>query len=249
MFEFDHWQWAALLLCGLMVGISKTGFPGISIVTVGLMANLFEGKTSTGVLLPMLIFADIFAIAYYRRHAQWGHILRLMPWTLAGIGSGFVAMRIVDDEYFGLAIGSIVMVMIAVKLLQDWRNYKNGEISPPKHWAFVAMLGFAAGVTTMMANAAGPVMTIYFLAMGLDKKKFVGTAAWFFFIVNWIKVPLSGRLDLITAESLKLDAMLFPVILLGVVVGIVLLKRIDQKWFNRAMMLIAIAAAIKLIFG
>ena len=249
MFEFDHWQWAALLLCGVMVGVSKTSLPGISIVTVGLMANLFEGKTSTGVLLPMLVFADVFAIVYYRRHAQWRHILRLMPWTLAGIGSGFFAMRIVDDEYFGLVIGLIILVMITIKLLQDWRNMRNGEISPPRHRAFAAMLGLSAGVTTMMANAAGPVMTIYFLAMGLDKKKFIGTAAWFFFLVNWIKVPLSGKLNLITAESLRLNAMLFPAILAGAILGIVLLKRIEQKWFNRVMMLIAIAAAIKLMLG
>lgn len=111
------------------------------------------------------------------------------------------------------------------------------------------MLGFAAGVTTMMANAAGPVMTIYFLAMGFDKKKFVGTAAWLFFMVNWIKVPLSGKLDLITADTLRLDAMVFPFILLGVIVGIVFLKHVKQKWFNRAVMVIAVIAAVKLLLG
>ncbi|MBW8035336.1 MAG: sulfite exporter TauE/SafE family protein [Planctomycetes bacterium] len=248
-FEFSYWQWGALALCGVLVGVSKTGLPGISIVTVGLMANLFEGKSSTGVLLPMLIFADVFAILYYRRHAEWAHILRLLPWALAGIGSGFFAMRVVDDEYFGVVIGSIVLVMLGVKFFQDWRNLKKGSVTVPTHWGFGAMLGFAAGVTTMMANAAGPVMTIYFLAMGFDKKKFVGTAAWFFFMVNWIKVPLSGKLDLITADTLRLDAMVFPFILLGVVVGIVFLKHVKQKWFNRAVMVIAVIAAVKLLLS
>ena len=248
-FEFSYFQWGMLALCGLLVGVSKTGLPGISIVAVGLMANLFEGKSSTGVLLPMLIFADVFAITYYRRHAEWGHILRLLPWVLAGIGSGFFAMRVIEDDYFGPVIGSIIMVMIGVKLFQDRRNLKNGELTVPTHWAFGAMLGFAAGVTTMMANAAGPVMTIYFLAMGFEKKKFVGSAAWLFFMVNWIKVPLSGKLDLIDADTLRLDAMVFPFILLGVLVGIVFLKRVEQKWFNRAVMVIAMLAAIKLMFG
>lgn len=248
-FEFSYFQWALLALCGIMVGASKTGLPGIGIVTVGLMANLFESKSSTGILLPMLIFADVFAIIYYRRHARWDHILRLMPWTLAGIGMGFFAMRVIENKHFGPVIGSIILTMLAVKFFQDWQNYRKGAISVPTHWAFGAMLGFAAGVTTMMANAAGPVMTIYFLAKGFDKTKFVGTAAWFFFMVNWIKVPLSGKLDLITADSLRLDAIVFPFILLGVVLGIVFLKRVKQKWFNRAVMAIAVIAAIKLLLG
>jgi len=100
----------------------------------------------------------------------------------------------------------------------------------------------------MMANAAGPIMIIYFVAMQLPKVAFVGTSAWFFFVLNWLKVPFSANLDLMTAESVKLNLMMIPAIAVGAVVGIVFLKRIPQKVFNTVVQVLAVAGAIKLLF-
>ena len=124
-----------------------------------------------------------------------------------------------------------------------------GEEAPiPTQWWFGATLGFAAGVTTMMANAAGPVMVVYLLAMRLPKVAFVGTSAWFFFAVNWLKVPFSAQLALTTGASVKLGLIMLPLIVLGSVAGVFFLRRIPQRAFNSIIQLLAAAAAIKLLF-
>jgi len=109
-------------------------------------------------------------------------------------------------------------------------------------------MGFAAGFTTMMANAAGPVMVIYLLAMRLPKIEFIGTSAWFFFVITWLKVPFSVTLGLISWESLKLNLMMLPLIAVGAVGGILFVHRIPQKTFNAVVEILTIAAAIKLLF-
>jgi len=248
MFDLSVIQWAVLALSAFLVGVSKTGIPGLGILPVPLMALVLPAKVSVGVLLPMLIFADLFAAGYYRRHAQWTHIRRLLPPTILGIIAGYFAMDKVTDSQLKPVIGIIVLSMLAIRIVNDYRKKPADRIEPTSGLLFAVFLGFFAGVTTMMANAAGPIMIIYLLTAGLDKTQFVGTGAWFFFIVNWIKVPFSAKLDLITAESLKLDLTLFPVIIIGAAVGIILLKRIPQKVFRIIVLVLATAAAIKLLF-
>ena len=119
---------------------------------------------------------------------------------------------------------------------------------PTQRW-FALVMGFTAGVTTMMANAAGPVMTVYLLAMQLPKVAFAGTSAWFFFIINWSKVPFSRNLNLITPEGLKLDLMTLPAIAAGALIGIFFLKRIPQKTFNAVVQILAALAALRLLLS
>ncbi len=247
-FDLSLTQWAVLALSACVVGVYNTGIPGLSILPVPLMALLLPAKASVGVLLPMLIFADIFAAGYYRRHAQWVHILRLMPSTMLGIIAGYLAMGKVTDSQLKPVIGVIVLSMLAVRVVNDHLKKPQDKIEPSCGLFFAVFLGFFIGVTSMMANAAGPIMIIYLLAAGLPKTQFVGTGAWFFFIVNWAKVPFSATLDLITAESLKLNVCLFPVIFIGALTGIVLLKHIPQKLFRIIVLALAAAAAVKLLF-
>ncbi|MCH7556006.1 MAG: sulfite exporter TauE/SafE family protein [Planctomycetes bacterium] len=229
-----------------MVGITKTGIPGLGILVVPLMAGVLPARSSVGALLGILILADLFAIVYHRRNAKWGHVLRLLPAAFAGIVAGYFGLKVVNDEQLKPIIGGIVLVMLGINY---WRTRTKGKDAPvPTQWWFVVGLGFMAGVTTMMANAAGPIMIIYLLAMRLPKIEFVGTGAWFFFIVNWLKVPFSANLDLMTAASVKLDLMMLPFIAVGAVIGIFFLKRIPQKAFIAVVQILAVAAAIKLLF-
>jgi uncharacterized membrane protein YfcA len=242
----DLWQWAIVAVCSVMVGISKTGIPGCGILVVPLMAMAISARQSTGVLLGILILTDLFAVSYYRRAAVWGHIFRLIPATLAGIAAGYIVMRYISSEQLKPIIGIIVLGMLAVNW---WRNHKMNDESPvPKNWWFALSMGFLAGLTTMMANAAGPVMIVYLLAMRLPKIEFVGTSAWFFFIVNWLKVPFSTQLGLMTAESIKLDLLMLPFIAAGAILGIFALKKIPQKVFEITIQALAAAAAVKLFF-
>ena len=244
--DLDTVGWIVVGLCAVMVGISKTGIPGIGILIVPLMALVIPARKSTGLLLGILILADLFAIMYHRRNAKWGHVLRLLPAAFAGIVAGYFGLRVVDDQELKPIIGGIALLMLGISY---WRTKVKGEDAPiPTQWWFAIGLGFMAGVTTMMANAAGPVMIIYLIAMRLPKIEFVGTSAWFFFVVNWLKVPFSANLNLMTVDSVKLNLMMLPCIAAGAFVGIFFLKRIPQKVFNAVVQILAAAAAIKLLF-
>lgn len=244
--DLNLFGWVVISFCAVMVGTAKTGVPGLGILPVPLMALLSETRQSTGILLGILILADLFAIVYHRRNARWSHVLRLLPAAFAGIVAGYFGLRQVSDEQLRPIIGAIVLLMLGVNY---WRTKVRGEDAPvPAQWWFAAALGFLAGVTTMMANAAGPIMVIYLLAMRLPKVEFVGTSAWFFFVVNWLKVPFSANLNLMTVESVELNLMMLPFIAIGAAAGIFFLKKIPQKAFTTIVQILAAAAAVKLIF-
>ena len=246
MLDLDLVGWIVVSLCAIMVGITKTGIPGLGILVVPLMAIAIPARQSVGVLLGILILADLFAIVYHRRNARWGHVLRLLPAAFAGIVAGYFGLKVVNDQQLKPIIGGIVLVMLGANYW--WTRAKGQDAPVPTQWWFVVGLGFLAGVTTMMANAAGPIMIIYLLAMRLPKVEFVGTGAWFFFVINWLKVPFSANLELMTAESVKLDLIMLPFIAAGAAVGILVLKRIPQKAFTAVVRILAAAAAIKLLF-
>jgi uncharacterized membrane protein YfcA len=250
MADLSHWQYTLAALCALMVGLTKTGLPGLSILAVPLLAQIMDPKQSTGFMLPMLIFGDIFAVLYYRRDAVWPHLVRLIPWTLTGIVTGSLALRILESRQVSPLIGLIVLAMLILGWWRETRAAKTGDlVSEGRHpWWLPATLGFLAGFTTMVANAAGPVMAIYLLAMSLPKIEFLGTGAWFFLVVNWIKVPFMAKLGLITVQSLTFNAKLFPLVLIGAIAGITIQKRIPQKAFNTTVQVLAAVAAIKLFF-
>ena len=241
----DLTGWLIAGLCAVLIGISKTGLPGVGILIVPLMASILPAKASTGVILPMLIFADIFAVAYYKRHAVWPHIAKLLPWALLGILIGWYCMDKITDRQLKPIMGAIVLAMLALHLVRLRITDHNTPI--PNQWYFAAFLGLLAGITTMMANAAGPIMIIYLLAMRLDKNEFMGTGAWYFLILNCIKVPFSYQLGLITPGSLTFNLMLFPLIVVGVIAGIFFLKKIPQKAFNLLVQLLTAAAALNML--
>ncbi len=246
MFDLSSIGWLIVGLSAFVTGVSKTGLPGLGILHVPLMAMVLPKRESTGILLGMLILGDLIAATYYRRRAEWKHVLRPLPAAFAGIVAGWQAMRFVTNRQLGPIIGVIVLGMLA---LNYWRTRAGGEDAPiPTQWWFAAALGFIAGFTTMMANAAGPIMVIYLLAMRLPKLEFVGTSAWFFFVMNWLKVPFSMHLGLITRDSVQLDLMMLPLIAAGSIAGILFLRQIPQKAFNSVVQILAAAAALKLLF-
>ncbi len=244
--HLSYSDYSIIALCALLVGISKTGIPGMGILVVPLLASVLPAKVSVGVLLPMLIFADLFAVSYYRRNAVWRHLIRLLPWAVIGVIIGYLLLDKINNQQLKPIIGGIVLVLL---ILNYFRNNKLDEQDIPSDWYFAAVLGLLAGITTMLANAAGPIMMIYLLAMRLPKQEFIGTGAWYFFLLNWFKVPFSINLGMINFESFKLDLICFPIIAIGAISGIYLLKRIPQKFFNNLIQILAALAALKLIFS
>jgi len=237
----------ALGLAAMLTGMSKAGIPGLAFMAVPLFAMAVPPKASTGLLLPLLIVGDVFAVGWHHRAADWRLLRRLLPWAVAGIAVGAFLLGQVDDRALRLIMGALVVVLL---LLHEWRKRRAGE---PSAWLDSPRVGHAVGavggVTTMMANAAGPVMALYFLAMRLPKREFIGTAAWFFLMVNLIKVPFSAGLGLITGPSLLLNLQLVPLVLAGAALGIWLSGRLDQARFERIVEILTALAAIRLILG
>ncbi|MCP4621649.1 MAG: sulfite exporter TauE/SafE family protein [Bradyrhizobium sp.] len=236
------------VLAALLVGFAKTGVVGMGILIVPLMATAFPGKASIGALLPMLIFADLFAVARYRRHAQWRLLLMLLPWVLPGLAAGYVTLRFIPAESLPPFLGGMVLFLITLHWLKS-RYGGRFEQRLPRSWWFAAVMGCLAGFATMVGNVAGPVMSIYLISMGLKKREFMGTGAWYYLIVNWIKVPFNVSLGLITARSLAFNVRMAPAIAIGALLGILIFKRIPQAWFFRVILLLAAAAATRLLLA
>lgn len=242
--DFSYWHWILFILCGLFVGLSKSGISGAGMMVVPLMASLFGAKASVSLVLPLLIFADIFAVNYYNRHANWHYVLILMPWTIAGILLGTFLGNSINDLQFKKILAAIIIIGIALLLYADIFGKK---ISPPNSWWFAAILGIAGGFTTMVGNAAGPVMSIYLLSMRLPKNSYIGTGAWFFLIVNVLKVPLHIFIwETITLKSISTDIILLPIIFIGVFVGIRIVRIIPEKVYRYFIIATTLLAAVAL---
>ncbi|MCR9296527.1 MAG: sulfite exporter TauE/SafE family protein [bacterium] len=234
-----------LLLGAAGIGVSKSGFAGVSMLHVLVFAFVFGAKDSTGALLPMLVIGDIFAIAFFGKQVQWKQVSRLLPPTMIGVLIGTGLMDYMPEAVFRPTVGCIILALTCIQILRTWRPKLFDHV--PHMWWFAWGLGLLAGMTTMMANAAGPVVALYLLAVSLPKLELVGTSAWFFLIVNVFKLPFSFSLGLITTRTLAIDFALAPGILLGMLLGRWMVHRIPQKWFDSLLLLFTAVASLRLI--
>ena len=257
MYHLEIWQWAVAFVAAFLIGLSKTGISGIGISAISLFALIIPPQESSGIVLPLLICADVVAARAYRRHVIWSHLWRLFPWAAVGIILGFGVLLGLNNSYgvrsqanqqVGQIMGAIFLVVVAFQL---WRNRQgsqgNEEDGVPHTLWFAAIIGLAAGFTTMVSNAAGPIMILYLLSMRLPKMEFMGTGAWYFLILNCFKVPFSHYLGLINPASLPLDLALAPLVVAGALCGRRIISYIDQKLFQDLALGFTVIAAIKLL--
>ena len=243
--DLTWFAWALLGVASLIVGLSKTAVPGAGTVAVAIFAAVLPAKQSTGTLLLLLIVADLFAITMYRRQANWRALLRLAPAVVVGVLLGVGFLAIADDAWVKRTIGVILLGVIVVTLVRRRVSAPVTEAGP--HRVAAATYGTIGGFTTMVANAAGPVMSMYFLAARFPVKEFLGTAAWFFAIVNVFKVPFSIGLGIITGPGLLLDAVLVPVVVAGAFLGRWIAGRLPQRVFERLVIGFTILGAVYLL--
>jgi len=257
MLELLGGSLGAVLLMGLaalVIGFSKTALGGLAVVAVAIFATILPAKESTAAILTLLIVGDLVAVWHYRHDADWSLIRRLLPAVLPGLVLGSVFVRFVSDGVLRRSIGAVLLVLLLLQLLVKWR----GDVSSPsasdatgsrahEHRAVAWTAGTAAGFVTMTANAAGAVMTLYLSASGIDKRRFIGTNAWFFLIVNLVKVPFSVGLGLMHWTDIERAGLLAPLILLGGVLGYAAMRRISQHRFDIAVLLASVIAASALL--
>jgi len=243
--QISGFEWFIIVVCGMLIGMSKVGVPGVSMIVVPALAFIFGAKQSTGVLLPILMMADIFGVAYYRRHANWNHLIKVLPWAVVGLLIALWIGEIVNDKQFKNLIAILVFLSIGLMLWQDKR--KGTQLFPDKWW-FAASMGILGGFATMIGNVAGPVFAIYLLAMHLPKNSFIGTGAWFFMIINFSKFPLQLFVwNNISTETLMIDLITLPAIALGAFIGFKVVKIIPENTYRGFVIAITVISAFLLL--
>ena len=238
---------ALMVVAALIIGYSKTALGGLAVISVAIFATIMPAKESTAAILAVLMVGDLVACWHYRRDADWCLIRRLLPAVLPGLVLGTLFLRVVDDTVLKRSIGCVLLVLV---LLQLWLKTRgNGAATTATHERRAAAwgAGTAAGFATMTANAAGAVMTLYLSASGIDKRRFVGTNAWFFLIVNATKVPFSIGLGLMHWSDAGRALALAPAVLLGGLLGYATIKRISQARFDVALLAASALAAAALL--
>ncbi len=224
--ELLWWQWALGALCAFLVGVAKSGVPGLGMVAVPLMIlAVGDARASIAWLLPLLVMADLMALLFWRRHANLKLLLRLAPWVLVGLLAGAFALSL-EERAMRPLIAAIILVMLGIYTVRRFRpDLLSGSLRPE-------LYGIAGGFSTTVANAAGPVMNIYLLSMKLTKEQFMGNTVWFFAIINLMKVPVYTYHDLFTWKSLAFDVLLIPAVLIGAFTGRWLFLHIPQPVFE-----------------
>ena len=249
MLELLGGSLGVVLLMGLaavVIGFSKTSLGGLAVVSIAIFATVLPAKESTAAVLVLLIVGDFVAVSHYRHDADWSLIRRLLPAVLPGLLLGSVFLRIVSDDVLRRGIGLVLLVLLLLQLLVKWRG-EASDSTVHEHPVVAWIAGIGAGFSTMTANAAGAVMTLYLSAAGVDKRRFIGTNAWFFLIVNLVKVPFSVGLGLMHWPDLARGALLAPLILLGGILGYATARLMSQRRFDVAVLLASSIAAIALV--
>lgn len=247
-------EWVLLAIAAASVGFAKTALSGVGQIGVVLFATVLPARESTGALLPLLLIGDVIAVSIYRRHVDWPALLRLLPLVAVGVLVGVLFVDAVDDTVMRRAIGAILLLLLGIEVAQRWlRGRPCGATTAGQRlpgWIpdpVTGLYGWLAGFTTMVANSGGPAMSLYLLRMGLPTTVFIGTMAWFFLIVNAVKVPFSMGLGLITPASLTMNVVLAPMVVAGAVAGRAVIGRIRREVFERLVLLLIAVSATALL--
>jgi uncharacterized protein len=245
LYAYSVTNWVLILLAAFIIGLSKAGLKGIDMMNVTIMAIVFGGKASTGIVLPLLCVADIFAVIYYNRHAQWPHFWKLIPWMMVGILIGVFTGKDINEALFRKIMALIIILTVIIMIVLEFR--KSDKM--PDNKLFVAGTGLAAGFTTMMGNLAGAFSSIYFLAMRMPKNDFIGTAAWVFLVINLFKLPFQvffwKNIDL---HVLQTDLVLLPALLVGFWAGIKIVSKIRDDSYRKVVIVLTLVGAVFIFF-
>jgi len=217
----------------------------MGMLTIPIFAGIFGSKPSTGFLLPLLLFADSIAVFHYKQHTQWKYLLKLSPWVIAGVLIAVWVGTIIDHQGFKILLGAIILSGVALMIWKDLFSTRKNLIDSK---LFSSSTGILGGFTSMIGNAAGPIMSLYLISAKLPKNQFIGTRAWFFFAVNIVKIPLHVFIwETITWESFKANVVLSPCIIIGMLIGFQILKRIPEQIF-RIIVICAIIGSSVILF-
>jgi uncharacterized membrane protein YfcA len=234
-------------MAAFFIGVAKAGFTGTSLVSIVIFTGLFGARQQAGVALPLMILADLLVYPVFRRHGSWRDVWKLLPATLVGVAGGWWLMGQIDDETAKKIIGFLILALLALQVVRFVRPVMFQKLAD--HRSFGTGAGVMSGVTTMLANAAGPVFQLYMLSRNTPKMEMVGIGARFFLLINLIKLPLNQNLGSIRWETLVFGLWMAPAVVGGVWIGKKWLGRIPQKVFEWMIIGFAMIAALRMLLG
>ena len=238
-------NWFLAFLASLLLGLGKAGIKGIGVLIVTLMAIVFGGKASTGILIPLMIVVDILAVVYYHRDTQWKLLLKLLPTMILGVLIGVWFGNDISEKLFKQVMAIFIIITV---IMMVWMDQKK-KIGVPKHWLFASSMGLLSGITSMIGNLAGSFVNVFFLAIRLPKNEFIGTAAWLFLIINVFKLPFHIFVwKTVTTETLLLNLFLIPGILIGFFTGVMLVKLLNNEVYRKFIMAVTAVGALLMLF-
>jgi len=246
------WLYAACMAGAVMIiGIAKSGFGGgVGILAVPLMAIALPIDATVGVMLPVLIAADVFAVAQHRKHFSKPHLGWLLSGAAVGVGVGtLLLIWLRESQHLHTGLNLIVGVLcLALVGLQALRmiGAKLPRV-PATAWPG-CITGVGAGIASTFAHAAGPIASLYMLEVKLDKRTLVATSAVFFFVLNLMKLPTYFGLGLIDPSTLTQSLWCLPLIPLGAWLGLWMHHRIAERPFTAVMYASAALAASRMIW-
>ena len=245
LFNDSAFNWILIFISAFVIGLSKSGIKGIDMLNVTLMTLVFGGKASTGIVLPLLCCADIMAVKYYHRHADWKQFWKLLPWMAAGIFIGVFVGKDLDEEIFRKLMAAIIIFTVVIVLLMEFRKIT----FVPRNPVFAGGMGMVAGFTTMIGNLGGAFSNLYFLALRMPKNGFIGTAAWLFLVINFFKLPFQiFWWKNISMSTMRIDLMLLPAMLIGFFLGIKIVSKIRDDSYRKVVIVLTLLGSLLIFF-
>ena len=242
--------WVAAIIAATFIGIGKGGFGGgIVAITTPLVALTIPVAEAAALLLPILLFADVFAVYSYRKSFDMPNLKLLIPCSIIGIviASLFFQSFNSNERVLKLGIGLIAVAFVLFQLTRALILKRLESTTLPKAWGVI--LGITAGFTSTLAHVGAPPVLIYLLPQRLSKALFVGTNAVLFFVMNTVKLFAYAFLGLLTLGNLGITVILIPIALLGTRLGVYLNRTVSEVFFNRFIYLMLFLTGVQLIAG
>lgn len=243
---FDPLFVSVAVIAVLIVGLSKAGLlGGLGVVGVPLLTLVMAPRDAAGMMLPVLLCMDAVAVWMYRKDCDWSILKIMLPGAMVGTLVGWALWTVVSDAVVLLMVGTITLLFILDAIL-PWRR-KLVSSAPSRPWG--VFWGGVAGFTSFISHTGSPPYQIYTLPRRMAPAVYSGTSAFFFAIVNTSKlVPYYFFLGQLNTHSLALSAALAPVGIAGVLLGIVLVRRISAKLFYQIAYWLVFLLALKLVW-
>lgn len=236
--------WVTAVISVIITGISKGGFGGLALLAVPLMALTISPMQAAGIMLPILIVMDWVSVWSYRKHWDKRLLLLMLPGAILGILAAWRFAAYVDDQFVRICVGLIAVLFPIYAVLKP--KGRGEFIIANKPLGLIS--GIAAGFTSFIAHAGGPPFQAYAIPQGLEKRIYAGTAVMFFFVVNFVKLLPYAMLGQFDKTNLTTSLVLIPLAPIGVLIGVWLLKRIDQQLFYRILYGLIFVVGVKLLW-